>query len=353
MVGIESTCGDWAEYGRMRIVTRYILFRIAWIPFGVLLVVTIMFFLTHLVPGGAVHVALGPHATEERIAMVMQKYGLDKPLHIQYVNYLANLLRGDLGESIVRQKPVASEIGTFLPASVELVLTAIVFIVLIGVPLGVIAATHKDRFLDFLSRGMAIAGVSLPQFWLAIMLLLVFSFGVGWFPSGGRISSAIGAPRHFTGMYILDSLVAGDWPAFWSSLTHIILPVLTLGLTNISTTTRLTRDGMLKAFKEDYIVVAWAYGVNHRKIHYKYALKNAILPTITNLGMTMAHLFGGAFIVETVFGFPGIGYYSTLALLQQDYAPVAGVAIIVSILYLIVNVCIDLLYVVIDPRIRY
>jgi len=333
--------------------TRYVLFRIAWIPIGVLLVVTIMFFLTHLVPGGAVQVALGPHATEERIAMVMQKYGLEKPLHIQYINYLGNLLRGDLGESIVRQKPVVSEIGTFLPASVELVLLAIAFIILIGVPLGVIAATHKDRFLDFISRGVAIGGVSLPQFWLAIMLLLVFSFQLRWFPSGGRIASAVSAPRHFTGMYILDSLLAGDWAALRSALSHILLPALTLALTNISTTTRLTRDGMLKAFKEDYILVAWAYGVKPRRIHYRYALKNAILPTITNLGMTMAYLFGGAFIVETVFGFPGIGYYSTLAILQQDYAPVTGVAIVVSVLYLIVNVCIDLLYVVIDPRIKY
>ncbi len=333
--------------------TRYILMRVAWIPIGVLLVVTIMFFLTHLVPGGAVQVALGPHATEERIARVMQEYGLDKPLHIQYVSYLGNLLRGDLGESIVRQKPVASEIGTFLPASIELVLTSIILIILIGVPLGVIAATHKDRFLDFISRGIAIAGVSLPQFWLGIMLLLAFSFGLRWFPSGGRISSAVSAPRYFTGMYVLDSLLAGDWPALWGSLRHIVLPALTLALTNISTTTRLTRDGMLKAFKEDYIVVAWAYGVKPRRIHYKYALKNAILPTITNLGMTMAYLFGGAFIVETVFAFPGIGYYSTLALLQQDYAPVTGVAIIVSVLYLIVNVCIDVLYVFIDPRIQY
>jgi len=334
-------------------VTRYIILRIAWIPAGVLLVVSIMFFLTHLVPGGAVQVALGPHATEERIARVMQEYGLDKPLYIQYVRYIGDLFKGDLGESIVRQKPVIAEIATYLPASIELVIAAILLIILLGIPLGVIAAIHKDRFLDFLSRGVAIGGVSLPQFWLALMLLLAFSFGLRWFPSGGRISSAVSAPHHYTGMYVLDSILSGNGRALWNSLAHIILPALTLAVTNISTTTRLTRDGMLKAFKEDYITVAWAYGLKPWKIHFKYALKNAVLPTITNLGMTMAFLFGGAFIVETVFSFPGIGYYSTLALLQQDYAPVAGVAIVVSLLYLVVNMLIDIVYVVIDPRIRF
>jgi peptide/nickel transport system permease protein len=332
---------------------RYILLRVSSIPLVMFVVITIIFSLTHIVPGGAIQVSLGPHATVERVDAFKAKYGLDKPLAVQYVNYIRNILRGNLGESIVRQKPVLSEIGVFLPASIELVLLSTVLIVVIGVPLGVMAATRKDRLLDFASRGIAIAGVSLPSFWLALMLLLVFSFGLHIFPSGGRIDPSVSPPAHITGMYLFDSLFTANWRALGSAILHIILPAFTLAITNISTTTRLTRDGMLKAFKEDYIAMAWAYGLSPRKIYFKYALKNAILPTLTNLGMTMAYLLGGDFIVETVFSFPGIGFYATMALLQVDYAPVAAVAIIVSFLYLCTNLFIDLLYVLVDPRIRF
>ncbi len=332
---------------------RYVLLRVASIPLVMFLVVTIMFSLTHIVPGGAVQVALGPHATIERIEAIKAKYGLDKPLPVQFFTYIRNILRGDLGESIIRQKPVISEIGTFLPASVELVVLATFLIVVIGVPLGVMAATHKDGLLDFLSRGIAIAGVSLPSFWLALMLLLAFSFGLHFFPSGGRIDPSVSPPAHITGMYLFDSLFTGNWVAFLDALRHIILPAFTLAITNISTTTRLTRDGMLKVFKEDFIAMAWAYGLSPRKVYYKYALKNAILPSITNLGMTLAYLLGGDFIVETVFSFPGLGFYATMGLLQVDYAPIAGAAIIISFMYLCTNLFVDLLYVLVDPRIKF
>jgi peptide/nickel transport system permease protein len=332
---------------------RYVLLRVASIPLVMFLVITIIFSLTHIVPGGAVQVALGPHATIERIEAIKAKYGLDKPLPVQYVNYIRNILRGNLGESIIRQKPVMSEIGIFIPASVELVLLATFLIVVIGVPLGVMAATRKDRFLDFVSRGIAIAGVSLPSFWLALMLLLAFSFGLHLLPSGGRIDPSVSPPAHITGMYLFDSLVTGNWTALANAILHIILPAFTLAITNISTTTRLTRDGMLKVFKEDFIAMAWAYGLSPRKIYFKYALKNAVLPALTNLGMTMAYLLGGDFIVETVFSFPGLGFYATMALLQVDYAPVAAVAIIISFLYLCTNLFVDLLYVLIDPRIKF
>lgn len=327
--------------------------RVAWMPVGILLVVSILFFLIHLTPGGAVMVALGPYATEELVEAYKERYGLDEPVIVQYVTHIRNLLHGDLGDSIVRQKPVISELGTFLPASVELVLLTVVLIVVIGVPLGVIAAIHKDKWLDFLSRGISVGGVSLPSFWLALMLLLIFYYALGWFPSGGRISISVGPPARVTGLYILDSLVTGNWPALKSALLHILLPAFTLAITNISTTTRLTRDGMLKAFKEDFITMAWAYGVNPRKIYFKYALKNGILPTLTNLGMLTARLFGGAFVVETVFTFPGLGYYATSALLYQDYAPVAGAAIVIAFLFLFVNLLVDISYLVVDPRIRF
>lgn len=334
-------------------VLRYILLRVAWIPIGMLLVVSILFFLIHLTPGGAVVAALGPYCTVEQVEAFEKEHGLDKPMVIQFITYIRNILHGDLGESIVRGKPVISEIGIFLPASVELVSLTVVLIVLLGVPLGVVAAIRKDRWPDFLARGLSIGGVSLPPFWLAIMLLLVFYYSLGWFPSGGRISISVGPPARITGLYILDSLLTGNWRALGSAVLHIFLPASTLAITSISSTTRLTRDGMLKAFKEEFTTMAWAYGIKPRKIYFKYALKNGILPTLTNLGMLSARLFGGAFIVETVFGFPGLGYYATSALLYQDYAPITGSAVVISFLFLLANLLVDVSYFVVDPRIRF
>jgi peptide/nickel transport system permease protein len=334
-------------------VLKYILLRAAWIPFGILLVVSILFFLIHLTPGGAVIAALGPYATVEQVEAFEREHGLDRPLAVQYVDYLGGLLHGDLGKSIVRGKPVISEIGVFLPASVELVLLTIVLVVLLGVPLGVVAAIKKDRWPDFLARGLSIGGVSLPPFWLGIMLLLIFYYSLHWLPPGGRISITIGPPAHITGLYILDSLLTGNWEALGSAILHIVLPAFTLAITSISSTTRLTRDGVLKALKEDFTTMAWAYGVKPRKIYFKYALKNGILPTLTNLGMLSARLFGGAFIVETVFSFPGLGYYATLGLLYQDYAPITGSAIIISFLFLLANLVVDVMYLLVDPRIKF
>lgn len=331
---------------------RYLLFRLAWIPIGALIVVSVLFFVIRLAPGGAVSVALGPYATKDLVDEHIRKYGLDQPLVTQYLIYVRSLLKGDLGTSLVTGRPVSVQLGVFLPASAELVGVALLFIVLIGIPLGVGAAVWRDRWPDLIVRGISIGGVSLSSFWLGLMLLLVFYFWLGWFPSGGRISLAVGPPSRVTGLYIIDSLLEGNWKALLSTIYHILLPAFTLAITNISTTARLTRDGLLKAFKEDYILVAWAYGVRPRRIYFKYALKNGILPTMTNLGMLTASLFAGAFVVETVFSFPGLGYYATSALLYQDYPPITGAAIVIALLFLVMNLLVDVCYGLIDPRIR-
>jgi len=331
----------------------YLIKRLVWIPVIVFTVITIIFLLTHIAPGSAVHIALGPYATGEQIERLTKQYGLDEPLWVQYGIYIWRLLHGDLGESIVRHKPVSEEILTFLPASVELVFFAMIFITGVGVTLGVVAATNKDRFLDIIGRGIAVAGVSMPQFWLGLMLLLFFSFGLGLLPTTGRIDPAIGTPTRITGMYILDSILTGNWVALKSSILHIVLPAFTLGITSLSTTTRLTRDGVLKVLREDYIAMARAYGFSERTVNYKYALRNGIIPALTNLGMTAAALFGGAFLVETVFSFPGIGYYATTSIIHLDYAPCVGVAIVISLLYILFNLVVDLSYLLIDPRIRF
>ncbi|MFC2108052.1 ABC transporter permease [Candidatus Bipolaricaulota bacterium] len=331
---------------------RYILLRVAWMPVGILFVVSILFFLVRLTPGGAVVAALGPYTTVEQVDAFKKEHGLDRPVGVQYINYIGDLLHGNLGESIVRGTAVSSEIGVFLPASVELVLLSVGLIILLGVPLGVVAAIHKDRWPDFFARGLSIGGVSMPPFWLAIMLLLLFYYVLGWLPSGGRISISVGPPTRITGLYTIDSLLTGNWRALGSAVLHMLLPALTLAITSISSTTRLTRDGMLKALKEEFTTVAWAYGIKRRKIYFKYALKNGIMPTITNLGMLSARLFGGAFIVETVFSFPGLGYFATSALLYQDYASITGAAIVISSLFLVANLVVDVIHLAVDPRIR-
>lgn len=331
----------------------YLLRRLLWTPVVIFIVVTVIFLLTHLAPGSAVHIALGPYATAGQIAKLTQSYGLDKPLFVQYGRYLWRLVHGDLGESIVRRRAVATELGTFVPATLELVFFAMLLVTFGGVGLGVVAATHRDKPADVLARGVAVLGEATPQFWLGLMLLLAFSFGLHLLPTSGRIDTTIPRPRYITGMYIFDSLVTGNWSAFKSSVLHMVLPAFTLGITTLSTTTRLTRDGVLKVLREDYITTARAYGFAERTINYKYALKNGIIPAFTNLGMSAASLFGGAFLVETVFSVPGVGYYATTSIIHLDYAPVVGVAIFVSVVYIFFNLVVDLLYPMLDPRIRY
>lgn len=332
---------------------RYITARFLLVPITLIVTVTIVFFLTRVVPGSAVAVILGPHATSERVAEVTARYGLDRPIIIQYYYYLRNLFRGDLGRSVMTHRPVAHELLEYLPASVELVAFSMLLIVILGVGLGVASAVYKNSVVDAFARGIAVLGVSLPQFWLGLMLLLALSFSLHIFPSGGRLSPSISPPQRITGCIILDGLMTGNWRAVVSALHHLLLPALTLGITNISATVRLVRDGMLKVLKEDYVLAALSYGMPKKRVYFKYALKNAILPALTNLGMTCAYLFAGAFLVEYIFRIPGIGYYATNALIFQDYAPIAGCILLVSGLYAFLNLFIDILYAIIDPRIRF
>jgi peptide/nickel transport system permease protein len=332
---------------------RYFLKRLLLTPVTMLMVVTVIFFLSHSAPGSAIRVALGPHATPEQVEKLVKKYSLDKPIYIQYGIFLGNLLQGNLGESIVRGRTVTSELGTYLPASIELVGLAIVIIAVVGIFLGVVSAVRKNRIYDTISRGIAVGGVATPDFWLALMLVLAFSYGFRLLPSTGRINPLLSPPSHVTGLYLLDSLITGNGACFWDSLLHLAMPVFTLAITHISTTVRLTRDGMLKVLREDYITMARVYSLRPSVIYFKYALKNAILPVMTNLGMTTAALFSGAFVVETVFSFPGIGYYATTSILNFDYAPMIGAIIVISGLYVILNLMVDIAYSFIDPRIRY
>ncbi len=331
----------------------YIAKRLAWIPVVLLGVVTIVFLLTHIVPGSAVRVLLGPHATEAMIQRVTKEYGLDKPLFYQYEIYLWKVLHGDLGESVVTERSVTADLAIYFPATIELVIASLIIIIVAGITLGIVSAVHRNGVLDLLARGIAVGGASLPEFWLGLMIILLFTYWLGILPGGGRIDPLIGAPHHITGLYIVDSLFSGNWPAFKSALLHLILPALTLSFVNLSTTTRMARASMLKTLKEDYITAARAYGFGEFRINYMYALKNALTPVISVLGLTTGYLLGGDVLVETVFDWPGIGLYAAQSIVNVDYAPIIAVAFFTSFSYLTANLIADILYVLIDPRVQY
>ncbi len=332
---------------------KYVIKRLLWMPLVLLLVVTLVFFLTHMVPGSAIRVLLGPHVGEAQLQKATAEYGLDKPLLTQYFIYMGHLLRGDLGRSIVTRRPVATELATYLPATLELTFFSLVLIVVVGVVLGVVAAVHRNSPLDILARGVAVGGVALPQFWLGLMFILLFSYYLRWFPMGGRMEMTIAPPTRLTGMYVFDSLFTGNWAALWDALHHLALPVLVMALTNLSTTTAMVRSSMLRTLNEDFTLMAKAYGHRPFRVHYIYALKNSLISAVSVIGLTTGYLLGGDVLVETVFDWPGIGLYAARSILHVDYAPVIGVALVIAAVYAVVNLITDLLYGALDPRIRY
>jgi peptide/nickel transport system permease protein len=332
---------------------KYVIKRLLWMPLVLLLVVTLVFFLTHMVPGSAIRVLLGPHVGEAQLQKATAEYGLDKPLLTQYFIYMGHLLRGDLGRSIVTRRPVATELATYLPATLELTFFSLVLIVVVGVVLGVVAAVHRNSPLDILARGVAVGGVALPQFWLGLMFILLFSYYLRWFPMGGRMEMTIAPPTRLTGMYVFDSLFTGNWAALRDALHHLALPVLVMALTNLSTTTAMVRSSMLRTLNEDFTLMAKAYGHRPFRVHYIYALKNSLISAVSVIGLTTGYLLGGDVLVETVFDWPGIGLYAARSILHVDYAPVIGVALVIAAVYAVVNLITDLLYGALDPRIRY
>jgi len=327
--------------------------RLLLIPVTLLGVVTIVFFLIHAVPGSPVYLLLGPHAGEAEIQKAIEDFGLNKSVFVQYGLYVKRIFTGNFGRSIYTGRTVIKDLGTYLPATLELTLVSFLLITVIGVLLGVLSAVHPNSFVDTIARGISIAGVSMPQFWLGLLLILFFYFYLPWFPGGGRIDPFIPAPPKATGSLILDSLIAGNWAALKSSLWHIILPAFTLAMTNLSTVTRVTRSAMLHALKQGYITMVRAYGVSEKRINFIFALKNALIAVVSVLGLTMGFLLGGAFLVETVFDWPGVGLYATSSIINVDFDPVVAVALLVSSIYVVLNLLTDIVYTFIDPRIKY
>ena len=315
-------------------------------------VVVITFILTRALPGDPAAYFAGAAATQEAIAQVRSQLGLDKPLLEQFFRYLADLARGDMGLSLTTGQPVAQELLARLPASLEMVFLALLLACAIALPLGVLAATRPGSWIDQLCRLVTTAGVSLPTFFTGLLLAYVFYFLLGWAPSPmGRLDPMFSPPPTVTGLYLIDAALAGDPAMWWASLKQLILPVLTMAIFVLAPIARMTRASMLSVLSADFIRTARASGLSRGTVLVTYALRNALLPVVTTLGMVFGFMLGSSVIVEKVFGWPGVGSYAIDALTASDYAPVQGFVLAMGVLFVLLNLLVDLLYGLIDPRV--
>ena len=315
-------------------------------------IIIVTFLLTRALPGDPAVYFAGPAADAQSIADVRAALGLDDSLPEQFWLYLGDLTRGDLGISISTGRPVLEELATRLPASLELTLVALVFAIGVALPLGILAATRPNSWIDHLCRVVVTAGVSLPVFFTGLFLVYVFYYIVDLAPSPlGRLDIYFIAPDHVTGFYLIDSLLMGDLETFGASLAQIILPAITMGVFVLAPLARMTRASMLQALGSDYIRTAQASGLPRRKVLFTYAFRNALLPILTTLGMVFSFMLGANVLVEKVFAWPGIGSYAVNALIVSDFAAVQGFVLSMAILFVLINLAIDMLYTVVDPRI--
>ena len=315
-------------------------------------VVVITFLLTRALPGDPAAYFAGGAATPEAIEQVRKQLGLDRSLPEQFFLYVGGLFRGDFGTSLTTGQPVLQELVTRLPASVEMVLLALVVACSIALPLGVMAATRPGSWIDQLCRLVTTAGVSLPTFFTGLLLAYVFYFLLGWAPAPlGRLDPIYSPPPQITGLYLIDGLLGGDPGLWWAALKQLILPVLTMALFVLAPIARMTRASMLQVLSSDFVRTARASGLSNTTVRVRYALRNALLPVVTTLGMVFGFMLGSSVIIEKVFGWPGVGSYAIDALTASDYAPVQGFVLAMGVLFVLLNLLVDLLYTLIDPRI--
>jgi peptide/nickel transport system permease protein len=316
-------------------------------------VVIVTFLLTRALPGDPAAYFAGPAATPQAIQEVRVKLGLDKPLITQFGRYVVDLAHGNLGTSLTTGQPVVTELRNRLPASAELTLLGLFVAVAIAVPLGILAATKPNSLIDHACRVVATAGVSLPVFFTGLILVYVFYYLLGWAPAPlGRLDVYFTPPPQITGLYLIDSLIARDPDTFLASLKQLILPALTLAIFSLAPIARMTRASMLAVLSSDFVRTARASGLSAYTVIITYAFRNAMLPVITTLGMVFSFLLGANVLVEKVFAWPGIGSYAVEALLASDFAPVQGFVLTMAVMYVMLNLLIDILYGLIDPRVR-
>ncbi len=312
----------------------------------------LVFFLIRLVPGDPIDVMLGPRATETTRQELQVRLGLDQPIPVQYWRWLTNVVQGDFGTSVRSRDPVIRAILSRLPATLELSVTAILIAFIFGIVFGVTAAQRRNTAVDRFAVGSSLVGVSIPVFWLGLMLIFFFSVVLRWLPVSGRISMGISVPR-LTGFYLIDTLAAGNTRLFVQALRHLVLPAVSLATISFALITRITRSAMLDVLNEDYVRTARAKGVPARVVIYKHALKNAMIPVVTVSGLQLGMLIGGSILTETVFSWPGIGRLVITAIYNRDYPVVQGVVLFIAAAFILINIVVDAIYAYLDPRIRF
>jgi peptide/nickel transport system permease protein len=332
---------------------RYVARRAGLTIFVVFGVTLITFVISHVVPADPVVAYLGEHAPPELVEKVRHQIGLDRPLPVQFVLYLGDLFQGNLGISIMNNRPVSQDLIQYLPATVELATAAMLVAVVIGMPTGVVSALYKDRWPDQVARVFALGGTSLPVFYVALLLLGLLYSRLGVLPGPGQLGIYTSPPPHLTGMVAVDALLGGDWTALGDALRHLVLPAFVLGYFTTGLIMRMVRSSLLEVMRQDYVRTARAKGMAEPAVVLRHALRNALLPTVTVIGLTFGDLLSGAVLTETIFAWPGIGRYATRSVTSVDIPAVLGVTLVAALTFALFNLVVDVVYAYLDPQIRY
>ncbi|MER3438150.1 MAG: peptide ABC transporter permease [Chloroflexota bacterium] len=333
----------------VRLIVRRLIFLVI-VLFGLSL---ITFTLSHLVPADPARMIAGPRAGKSAVEKIRKDYGLDKPVPIQYINYVKGVVQLDFGKSFSSRKPVREDLKRYLPATIELALYAFIIATAVGIPLGVASAVKRDTLIDHVARFVSISGLALPVFWLALVVQFVFFGKLGWLPDGQRLPVNVEPPRSITSLYTIDALLTGNWHVLRIAVEHLLMPVCVLAYGSLAVVTRMVRGGMLEVLNQDYIRTARAKGLAQSTVISRHALKNALLPTVTSLGLQIGLLLSGAFLVEIVFSWPGIGRYAVKAIESVDYNAIMATTLIIALIFVLMNLVVDLAYLFLDPRISY
>ena len=331
---------------------RYISKRLLDLVPVILGITLLVFLFLQLIPGDPAVVLLGQRATPTQVEALREQLGLNEPLPLQYLAFLGKLLRLDFGRSIISGIPITQEIAVRWPATFELSVAAMMVAMVLGIPAGIIAAVRKNGWIDNIAMSTSLLGVSLPVYWLGLLLIYLFAVNLRWLPPSGRLSVGVDF-QPFTGFYLLDTLLQFNFAAFGNVLIHLILPAITLGTIPLAIIARITRSAMLEVLSQDYIRTARAKGLRERWVIMKHALKNALLPVVTIIGLQFGTLLSGAILTETIFSWPGIGSWIYEGILNRDYPVVQGGVVFVAIVFVLINLLVDISYAFLDPRIQF
>jgi peptide/nickel transport system permease protein len=332
--------------------TAYVVARLSFMVLMLAGLLVITFAISHVAPGDPARLAAGPDATASMVETVRQNYGLDRPLPIQFARYVRGLASGDLGESIRSKNRVRDDLLRYFPNTFELVMLSLALAVLLGVPLGMLSAVYQNTWIDHVTRVVSVSGVAVPAFWLGLMLQLLLALHWGWLPLGGRLNLTTPPPEPITHLLFVDALLRGQWRTFADALAHAVLPVVTLCFPALASILRVNRAEMIETLRQDYITTARASGVSEPRVVARHALRNAMIPTLTMIGLRYGWMLGGTILVETVYDWPGIGLYAVASAVSSDFQPIMGVTLVIGVNFMLANLLIDLAYGWLDPRLR-